>query len=263
MANQVYTVKSGDTLGSISTRFGGSPQSIANASNRINMNNIQVAQKLFIPLDTHEGIASIISNQSLDTAKPINVNKEGFVTDLNITKDRATNLEHGTLKEVNAIVLHRTATSGYSKPKGTTGAHFYISKDGEIHQTASLNKKTWHVGKIKSKCKANNTCSSQEAQKIKLFGWNPAKIYNHEKIKPYVDRYPTNHDSVGIEVVGGYDAKTKEWEAVTEKQKVSVNKLIDFLEKEYNLRKEDRYNHEDVSYKTAGEGATVEKIVVD
>jgi len=263
MASQSYIVGPGDTLGRIAQKFGVSPLNIAKASNLANINKISLNQKLTIPVNRLENIVSVVSNQSIDSNKPCGVNKQGFVTGMDITKDQATNLEHGSLKKVNAIVLHRTASPSFQKPKGSTGAHFFILKNGEIRQTASLNKETWHVGKIRSKCMVNNSCSPQDAKKLKSFGWSPSKIHSHEKGKPYTDRYPTNSDSVGIEVVGDYHEKTKTWDAVTENQKTSVNKLVNFLEKEYGLEKDDRYNHEDVSYKKDGEGSTVETIVVD
>ncbi|GAA3914452.1 hypothetical protein GCM10022229_04320 [Luteimonas lutimaris] len=109
------------------------------------------------------------------------------------------------------------------------------------------------MGKIKSRCMAGGTCSAGEAKLIKGRGWNPTKVYNHEKVKAYPERYPTNEDSVGIEVVAMYDESTKTWDAPTPEQTESIKVLVRILKKAYSLQDADVYAHDTISRKTEGE----------
>lgn len=187
------------------------------------------------------------------------VDKDGYFTDPAVTKKSIPALEKGEMPKINAVVLHRTesatADSALTSFKSGIGAHFLIDKDGTIYQTASLNEKTYHVGKIKSRCMEEGTCTPEEAKTIKDMGWNPKKLHDHEAAKAYPDRYPMNGDSVGIEVVGSYNAKTKTWDAPTPEQKASIAKLVGMLQSEYGLQNKDVFQHDKISYKTPGEGA--------
>ncbi|ECF1703823.1 N-acetylmuramoyl-L-alanine amidase [Salmonella enterica subsp. enterica] len=88
---------------------------------------------------------------------------------------------------------------------------------------------------------------------MQSFGWNPKRLYEYELEKEYPVRYPYNKDSVGIEVVADYVSGS--WENPTAEQMKSINKLIDILMNIYELQKKDIYEHDKISYKTAGEGA--------
>ncbi|MDE9591028.1 N-acetylmuramoyl-L-alanine amidase, partial [Xenorhabdus bovienii] len=61
------------------------------------------------------------------------------------------------------------------------------------------------------------------------------KIHDHEKLKAYPDRYPMNDDSVGIEVVAGYNKSSKSWDQATVQQSESIKKLVSLLKCNYNL----------------------------
>ncbi|MBE8598055.1 peptidoglycan recognition protein family protein [Xenorhabdus sp. BG5] len=190
------------------------------------------------------------------------VNDDGFFKNSDIIQDRVSELEHGEMSTVNAIVLHRTGGSSMSTAissfKSTgVGTHFIIDKDGTIKQTASLKQYTYHIGKIKSKCMEENNCNSSEEKKIKGWGWNPKKTHDHEKSKEYPDRYPMNTDSVGIEVVASYNKASKFWDPATTQQKDSIKKLVSLLKCNYNLGEGDIYEHDKISYKTEGEGANL------
>lgn len=134
------------------------------------------------------------------------------------------------------------------------GTHFIIDKDGTIKQTANTDKYTYHIGKVRARCMEEGTCSAEEDKKIKSFGWSTDKIHDNEKTKNYPERYPINADSLGIEVVGQYSKSTKTWDQATARQKTSINFLIKKLQKAYNLTDRDIYEHDKISYKTAGEG---------
>jgi len=192
-------------------------------------------------------------------------NKDGFIdkisTDIKVVKKHIKKAEHGTLKKINAIVIHRTAGSklSFSNAKNNgIAAHFYVDKDGTIYQVASLNKVCYHVGKIKSKAKEEGSLTNFDKEYFKKIGWSPSKEYKYEKNKKYPTRYPYNYDSIGIETVGSYNKTTKTWEHLTEAQKKSVSKLYNCLIKLLKLDKNsDTYTHEQISRKTKGEGQTV------
>lgn len=122
-------------------------------------------------------------------------------------------------------------------------------------QAASLLKKTSHVGKIKSRCYEEDSCSVDEAATIKRWGFAPSKVHDHEKIKAYPVRYPMNEDSVGIETVAKFDQDAKMWEAPTPQQAAAISKLMGILKDEYGISDADIYEHDKVSYKQPGEGA--------
>ena len=85
---------------------------------------------------------------------------------------------------------------------GAAGAHFLIDKDGTIYQTARLTQKTWHVGRLQSRCVAELKCSAPKK-------WDPSGTHKSESSKSWPARYPSNEDSIGIELVGRFDAATK------------------------------------------------------
>lgn len=76
-----------------------------------------------------------------------------------------------------------------------------------------------------------------------------------ESARPYPDRYPTNRDSIGIEVVATYNARTKTWQEPTEAQTASIQRLVGTLQQNYGLNDRDVYEHDRISFKTQGEGA--------
>lgn len=76
------------------------------------------------------------------------------------------NIEHGTLSKVNAIVIHRTAGGTAESTLNTwktkkAGAHFLIDKNGKIYQTARLDRKCWHMGYVLSKCRLESSCTKK------------------------------------------------------------------------------------------------------
>lgn len=191
------------------------------------------------------------------------VDAQGMLTDPAVVKDRISALEHARLNGPEAIVMHRTESStaqstldGYKDPNNPqpNGAHFLIGKDGTITQTASLDQQTWHVGKIRSRGDADGMLSETDQAWHEKTGFSPSKVNTHENGNPYPIRYPTNGDSVGIEVVGSYDAKTKTWDKPTPEQTASINKLMGILQQQYGLDDHDIYKHDTISYKTQGEG---------
>lgn len=175
------------------------------------------------------------------------------------------------LSAKHGIVLHRTASStatsacntfAQNKKGNRIGAHYVVDKDGTIYQTASLDKRLEHVGSVKPRCRDQGTCTPEELKKYNgLEGGKirPSKgkkavdaISDDEKRKAYPDRYPTNDDSVGIEIVGRYNKGG--WEAPTPEQRESVAALVKSLQSRYGLSDQDVFPHSDIAWKTSGEG---------
>jgi len=193
------------------------------------------------------------------------VDKNGMLIDPKVTLKRYQHIEHGPLKSIHAIVVHQTDTltaqqTFNSYNGGGNGAHFLIDKTGKIYQTASLQKRCYHVGRrIKSRCLEINkkNCSSPEMTKILAMRWaqQVISIDKLERQKNYPDRFPVNSDSVGIEIVGKY-IDDKKYEAVTHAQNTSLQWLVNELYKHFSLSKSDVYRHPQVSYKQPSEAST-------
>ena len=150
----------------------------------------------------------------------------------NVTVDISKDTYREEMPSVNAVVLHRTVSSNAQSAintsranKGRTGFHVVIDKDGSITQINNLNNRANHVGKPSTEV--------------------------------------TNYNSIGIEVVGMYDSKSKTWECLTPEQIESTSQTLAAILIEYNLSIMDIYPHEDVSAKTAGEGGTVQEAVME
>ncbi len=147
---------------------------------------------------------------------------DGIVRDIRIEAKIYPMLEHGLMSEVSGIVLHQTSSAYVVKtmaeyafrPSGT-GAHFLINPAGQIFQTARINQICWHVGRINAYCKAVHTCTPADNQVLaqieKKYANNKVEkdrlIDAWERKKPAMQRYPTNADSIGIEVVGAPQGK--------------------------------------------------------
>lgn len=178
-------------------------------------------------------------------------------------------IEKGALASVAALVVHQTGGANAesalaSYRKGAAGAHFLIGKEGTIYQTARVNQKCWHVGNIRSRCYEMKACDAQEMKTIEdiLFKKGEAysvrikKLSEHESRKSVPDRYPTNEDSIGIEIVGAFDAKTKAYEVVTQAQNQSLAWLVGTLQSALGLAADRVYTHPEISYKEKTEAST-------
>jgi N-acetyl-anhydromuramyl-L-alanine amidase AmpD len=177
-------------------------------------------------------------------------------------------IEKGPMVRVNAIVVHQTggatAESALgSYDGGANGAHFLIDKNGAIYQTARVNQKCWHVGKIQSRCHKLMTCSPDELKNIKAILFHQAgsysarltKLNRHEMGKAYPDRYPSNDDSIGIELVSKF-SENDGYESATAAQNGSLRWLVSTLESLLKLSAADVYRHSEVSYKQPTEATS-------
>lgn len=216
-------------------------------------NHREGAPLISTPLATADAPAS----QTLERyAQQRSIGQDGYLTAPGITRTSIPALEREPMSAVNAIVLHRTEGPSLDSAlsewrKSHNGTHFIIDKNGLIHQTASLNHHTNHVGRIRSRAEEEGTASAEESKELK--GYGVSQTHSHENTKSYPDRFPTNRDSVGIEVVANYN-KARGWDVTTPEQKESLNRLVDVLKCEYGLSHQDIYEHDKISYKTQDEG---------
>lgn len=179
-------------------------------------------------------------------------------------------IEHGALDEVSAVVLHRTDSSSaagtFSAYAGNkqTGAHFLIDKPGQIYQTAKVDQVCWHVGILLARCQVEQRCDPHELKTISAlmhkqgigFGRRAKDLSRHELGKSYPQRYPSNHDSLGIEVVGRFLPSAKAFEEPTAAQLKSMKYLVDILVRQFNLSPlSDIYAHGEIARKEVSEGA--------
>jgi N-acetyl-anhydromuramyl-L-alanine amidase AmpD len=178
-------------------------------------------------------------------------------------------IEKGALGTVNALVVHQTggstAESSFgSYNEGKNGAHFLIDKDGTIYQTARINQKCWHVGNIRSRCQEMKACSADDLKEVNALLFKKGEAYSarikklsqHEAGKSYPDRYPSNEDALGIEIVGAFDAKSQTYENVNKDQNRSLAWLVGILESKLSLDNDDVYRHGSIGYKQPSEGST-------
>lgn len=173
-------------------------------------------------------------------------------------------IERNSMDRINGIVVHQTggSTAGstfssYQK-KGANGAHFLIDKDGTIYQTASLIRKTNHVGLLRSRCLETRNCAPVEIAEAMAYARGARTLHKYETKKKWPDRFPSNDDSVGIELVGTYTGpEGKEvYENVTDRQNLSLKWLIMELSDTFGLLAAEVYRHPDVSYKNETEAST-------
>ena len=194
----------------------------------------------------------------------------GELQDTKVTQRIFKSLHKGKIAKVHAIVVHQTGAPSAqhtfnSYQNASHGAHFLIDKMGTIYQTALTNQVAYHVGRLKSKCiDQPASCSASDLsaanavylQKGISYAVRVKKLHTHEKGKGYPDRYPTNNDSVGIEVVGNYIAKNNAYEVVNAKQNASLKWLVSELSTHLGLQVGDVYRHPTVSYKQPSEAST-------
>ena len=191
----------------------------------------------------------------------LQIDQLGRVQNPNIKLAISPAIERANLPIIHGIIIHQTDSStaqstlnGYKIPKAN-GAHFLIDKDGTVYQTASLHKKTYHVGFIKSRCVAQKACTPADLQALrgKKVGKEIGKI---EMKKPFPQRYPYNDDSIGIENVSL--AKNGVFEPLTKEQQASLTWLLRELEQTLSINRSEVFRHSEVSWKLESEGASAQ-----
>lgn len=194
----------------------------------------------------------------------LHVNSKGYVLSARIQPAARPLIERGVLRRIRGIIVHQTGgASGASSlnsytMKEANGAHFLIDKDGTIYQTASLFRQTWHVGRLRARCLAEYRCSSTELQALKRF--SPKAEHRMEIAKDVPQRYPSNEDSVGIEIVGAAAAGKGQnqaeqgiYEMVNAQQNASLRWLVAELTSTFKIPMTEIFRHPVVSRKNPTE----------
>jgi N-acetyl-anhydromuramyl-L-alanine amidase AmpD len=189
----------------------------------------------------------------------LHIDKDGVVTNPEITKHILPVLEKGRIGVIHGIVVHQTggataeaAFAGYAaRPEGT---HFLIDKAGKIYQTASLLYFTFHAGRLKARCFAEHKCTPTEL--VLLSHFDAKGEGRREALKPFPARYPGNTDSVGIELVGEYNTETKIYATVTAAQNRALHWLVQELALTLHVSMNEVYRHPQLSYKMETEAST-------
>jgi len=201
----------------------------------------------------------------------LSIDNDGVIRDARIKVELIPQISHGPLPQIDAIVVHQTDSStakgtlaGYRTGAKGTGAHLLIDKDGGLYQTVSLHQKCWHVGPILSKCYQKHSCVPKDEEYYRslakitggINGSYARAMDKREEIKKYPDRYPSNSDAIGIEIVGkSLDEFGNQYESLTAQQQQSLHWLIDGLLDSLHLQRTDIYRHPQVSRKGRGEAA--------
>lgn len=212
------------------------------------------------------------------------IDAAGLISHPRVQLRRFANIERGALARIEGIIVHQTDTAdeggvfGSYRHANANGAHFLIGKDGTIWQTASLLQRTSHVGPIKPRCLFEMRCAPAELGALKqaVAAFDTKTSNRLEMVKSVPLRYPSNQDSVGIEIVGkanlppgksvpaGASARQREnfigdnavYEPVTAAQQVSLQWLIDFLRQNFQIPAAEVHRHPDVSWKNPTEAST-------
>lgn len=195
----------------------------------------------------------------------MNIDSQGLVQDPRVRLAISPNIERGPMTLVRGIVVHQTdsptATStlnSYRSP-GANGAHFLIDRDGTIYQTASILKVTWHVGPLRARCLAEHRCAPTELRALRRF--DPKGEHQRERAKVHPDRYPSNQDAIGIEIVGqalpkDVPQEKRIYEAVTAAQNASLKWLVSGLSLALGVAMAEVFRHPVVSRKNPTEAET-------
>jgi N-acetyl-anhydromuramyl-L-alanine amidase AmpD len=194
----------------------------------------------------------------------LHLDSQGYVLNARVQRTPRPLIEHGALQRITGIIVHQTGgASGSSSLSSYTmqnsnGAHFLIDKDGTIYQTASLFRQTWHVGKLRSRCLAEHRCSPTELQALRHF--SPRAEHRMEMAKHVPQRYPSNEDSVGIEIVGAVladrgrnSAEQGVYETVNAQQNASLQWLVSELTSTFGIPMTEIFRHPVVSRKNPTE----------
>jgi N-acetylmuramoyl-L-alanine amidase len=219
---------------------------------------------------SNTGIFSIyakVEQPNPQLATSLQIDKDGMVSDPKVVPVRSTNIERGSMPVVHGIIVHQTgggsaqSTLDSYKKVDANGAHFLIGKDGTIYQTASLNEKTWHVGKLKARCLAELSCSPADIKASQTF--SPTVENKREMAKPVPQRYPSNSDAIGIELVGAALPTPKDktqlvYEPVTKEQNESLAWLVKSLSTTLAVPTTEVFRHPDVSRKNPTEASTAD-----
>jgi N-acetylmuramoyl-L-alanine amidase len=218
------------------------------------------------PLPGPVGMLASAATPAAAPAPALMIDTLGRVQHPRVKNAIASTIERGPLAQVRGLIVHQTggATAQSSldsyKNAGANGAHFLIDKDGTIYQTASVLKRTWHVGKLKARCLLQKTCTATELKAYSRF--DPTGMNKRESAKAVPDRFPSNDDALGIELVGAAIPAAAggepTYETVTAAQNDALKWLVGELTKNLGVPMTEIFRHPDVSRKNPSEASTAQ-----
>ena len=209
----------------------------------------------------------------------VEINKDGMLIHARVRNARSPAIERGKrTAAITGIVVHQTdantaqsSLNSYRNPKAN-GAHFLIDKDGTIYQTAAIYQRAHHVGPLKARCLLVGKCKARDYEGLKAKG-----VHRIEMLKAPGERYPSNMEAIGIEMVGRAELpkgftppprprgwtpeELRGWFGIyptpTEAQNRALTWLVGALQDSMQLSPSEIFKHPDVSRKnlTEAEGA--------
>ncbi|MFV0671882.1 N-acetylmuramoyl-L-alanine amidase [Variovorax sp. tm] len=210
----------------------------------------------------------------------VEIDEHGMISHARVRHARSLQIERGKRAgAITGIVVHQTdadtsasSLNSYKRPKAN-GAHFLIDKDGTIYQTAAIYQRTNHVGPLQARCLVIPTCTlSDFPEKV-----GATAMHRIEMRKAPADRYPSNMEAIGIEMVGrarlpeGFkpDSRQKRmslerlrgdagvFPTPTAAQNQALSWLVHVLQESMHLAASEVFRHPDVSRKniTEAQGA--------
>lgn len=209
----------------------------------------------------------------------VEINKDGMLIHARVRNARSPAIERGKrTAAITGIVVHQTDAStarsslnSYRNPKAN-GAHFLIDKDGTIYQTAAIYQRANHVGPLKARCLLVGKCTARDYRGAGVNG-----MHRIEMMKAPGDRYPSNMEAIGIEMVGraelpkgfqppqrrkqlspeGIRGEFGVYPTPTEAQNRALTWLVEALQDSMQLSPGEVFKHPEVSRKnlTEAEGA--------
>lgn len=204
----------------------------------------------------------------------LHISKDGVVDAAKVKVKIYSTIERAKMEAVNGIVVHQTnaptASATFNSYSNTSannvpnGAHFLIDKDGTIYQTASLYRATNHVGYLQSRCVMTQKCTPTELkeatvlEKTKGARNKSIAVHRGEMAKAWPQRYPSNADSIGIEIVGastGLPGK-EIYEPVNPAQNASLRWLVKELAETLGVSMQEIYRHPEIGRKNTTEAST-------
>ena len=164
--------------------------------------------------------------------------------------------DEGRQFQPQSVVLHFTGdlqTQGTLRSwqtSATKGAHFLVSPEGVVYQTASLNRTVQHVrsytwqGQRRARCATEGSCTGGTPQ---------LRLGDQAEIdKPFPERYPFNWEAIGIELVHG--PVRGKYPPITKVQFEATKALVRALQDAFGIDAAQILAHVDMDRKMPGEG---------
>jgi N-acetyl-anhydromuramyl-L-alanine amidase AmpD len=210
----------------------------------------------------------------------VQIDTDGMIIHARVRSARSQIIERGRRSvPITGIIVHQTdadtaasSLSSYTRPKAN-GAHFLIDTNGTIYQTAAIYQRTNHVGPLRARCLLTGRCMPAYGPKNS----GVDAMHRIEMTKPPSDRYPSNMEAIGIEMVGrarlplGFRAPDPRKQRSTEQlrgefgvydtptaaQNQSLSWLVKALEDSMQIAPSEVFRHPDASRKnpTEAQGA--------